>query len=174
MALEGLEVDAIRATYISKCCIKVIMTQICLFLHTYCAYAVVYLCCAVMGRYMKCSLIHVERRRNNFQFLFMNQIKQNCKFFYTTSWLWQLGLRSLKIYYFAVPWVRILRRPVKSVIFFLYRLFFVFSPAFCQSYLRGYSQTMWTGKGEGKYFSCRLLANQLVVHLPINYFLGLT
>ena len=150
MALEGLEVDAIRATYISKCCIKVIMTQICLFLHTYCAYAVVYLCCVVMGRYMKCSLIHVERRRNNFQFLFMNQIKQNCKFFYTTSWLWQLGLRSLKIYYFAVPWVQILRRPVKSVIFFSVQTFLCFFTCILLVIPQGVftNHVDWQGGGE--------------------------
>ena len=27
---------------------------------------------------------------------------------------------------------------------------------------------MWTGKGEGKYFSCRLLVKQLVVHLKFS------
>ena len=150
MALEGLEVDAIRATYISKCCIKVIMTQICLFLHTYCAYAVVYLCCVVMGRYMKCSLIHVERRRNNFQFLFMNQIKQNCKFFNTTSWLRQLGLQSLKIYYFAVPWVQILRRPVKSVIFFFCTDFSLFFHLHSVSHtLRGIHKPCGLTRGRG-------------------------
>ena len=86
-----------------------------------------------------------------FQFQILNDIKYNCLIYHMVSWPRQLELPSIQTLTFCRSWVRVWPRTEKMpIIFFPALFFFLFSSNLLSHAYWGCSQTMWTGKGEGK------------------------